>query len=201
MGVLRRILLSSCAAGLTFAASVALADTKSGAYLAGRHALQNNDFETASQFFSRALVRDPRNANLMEDTVLSFLATGELDRAMPVALAIEEQGLRSQVAHMVVLAGLADQQKYAEILERDIDTLGVGPLVDGLVNAWAHLGAGSVSDALAAFDEVAGQNGLSGFANYHKAMALAMVGDFEGAEAIFNDESLGRVMMTRHGAR
>lgn len=200
MDGLRRILLSSCIVGLTLAVPAALADSKSGAYLAGRHALQNNDFDTAAQFFSRALVRDPGNSDLMEDTVLSFLATGQLDRAMPVALAIEEKGLRSQVAHMVVLAGLAEQQKFDEILARDIAALGIGPLVDGLVNAWAHLGAGSVGDALAAFDTVAGQNGLSGFANYHKAMALAMVGDFEGAEAIFSDESLGRVMMTRRGA-
>ena len=197
---LRRVLLSSCVAALCFTGTAVLAQSKSGAYLAGRHALQNNDFDTASQFFSRALVRDPGNAGLMEDTVLSFLATGQLDRAMPVAIAIEDQGLRSQVANMIVLAGLADQQKYDEILARDVETYGVGPLVDGLVNAWALLGAGSVSDALGAFDTVADQNGLRGFANYHKAMALAMVGDFEGAEAIFSDESLGRVMMTRRGA-
>ena len=128
---LRRVLLSSCVAALCFTGTAVLAQSKSGAYLAGRHALQNNDFDTASQFFSRALVRDPGNAGLMEDTVLSFLATGQLDRAMPVAIAIEDQGLRSQVANMVVLAGLADQQKYDEILARDVETYGVGPSTKG----------------------------------------------------------------------
>ncbi len=197
---LRRILLSCCVASVAFVAPAALAQSKSGAYLAGRHALQNNEFDTAADFLARALTRDPGKASLMEDTVLAYLATGQLDRAMPIALAIEERGMRSQVANMVVLAGLADQQKFDDILARDVGTVGVGPLVDGLVNAWALMGAGSVSDALSAFDAVANQNGLRGFANYHKAMALAMVGDFEGAEAIFADDALGRVMMTRRGA-
>lgn len=197
---IRRILVSAVVAGLTLGAPATQASSKSGAYLAGRAALQNSDFATASEFFARALLLDPANPDLMEDTVLSFLATGQLKRAMPVALSIEEKGLRSQVAHMVVLAGLADQEKYDDILARDVDAMGVGPLVDGLVSAWALLGAGSVSASLEAFDAVAEQNGLRGFAMYHKAMALAMVGDFEGAEAIFADDTMGGVMMTRRGA-
>lgn len=200
MNGFRRIILAGLVSGLALGVPMASAGSKSGSYLAGRNALQNSDFEAAAGFLSRALLLDPGNAELMEDTVLSYLATGQFGRAMPVAIAIEEKGLRSQVAHMVVLAGLADQDAYAEILARDVETLGIGPLVDGLIKAWAHLGAGSVSQSLEAFDAVAEQNGLRGFAYYHKAMALAMVGDFEGAEAIFADDTMGGVMMTRRGA-
>ncbi len=200
MRTVRRVLVSALVAGLALGVPAAMAASKSGAYLAGRAALQDGDFDTAANFFARALLMDPGNPDLMEDTVLSYLATGQLDRAMPIALSLEERGLRSQVAHMVVLAGLADREDFAAILERDIETHGIGPLVDGLVTAWAHLGAGSVTESLTGFDTVAAQNGLRGFAMYHKAMALAMVGDFEGAEAIFADDSMGGVMMTRRGA-
>ena len=200
MSAFRRVVVSGLLAGLTFSVPLAFAGSQSGAYLAGRHALQNSDFASASGFFSRALTLDPGNPDLMEDTVLSFLATGQLNRAMPVATRMEELGLRSQVAHMVVLAGLADQERFDDIIARDASSQGVGPLVDGLVTAWAHLGAGSVSTSLTAFDDVADQAGLRGFAMYHKAMALAMVGDFEGAEAIFADDGNGGVMMTRRGA-
>lgn len=200
MRAFRRIVVSGLVASLGLGAPAVIADTGSGAYLAGRHAVQSSDFGAAARFFARVLILDPGNPDLMEDTVLSYLATGQLDRAMPIALMIEDLGLRSQVAHMVVLAGLADQGAFDDLLARDPEQLGVGPLVDGLITAWAHLGAGSVTDALAAFETVAAQNGLRGLAHYHKAMALAMVGDFERAEAIFANDGAGGVMLTRRGA-
>jgi tetratricopeptide (TPR) repeat protein len=199
MQVLRGKLVAALCASVILSPVAASATSGSGAYLAGRQAVQNSDFDTASGYFARALTLDPGNPALMEDTVLSFLATGQLDRALPVATRLEELGTKSQIAHMVVLAALADQGKFDEILARDVETYGVGPLVDGLVLAWAHIGAGSVTDGLAQFDAVADQGGLRGFAMYHKAMALAMVGDFEGAEAIFADAANTGLLMTRRG--
>jgi tetratricopeptide (TPR) repeat protein len=63
-------------------------------------------------------------------------------------------------------------------------------LPDGLIAAWAKLGNGQTSDALAAFDALAKRDGMKAFALYHKALALASIGDFEGAEAIFSGGSL-----------
>jgi hypothetical protein len=42
-----------------------------------------------------------------------------------------------------------------------------------------------MNDALAAFDEVAENPGVGAFGLYHKALALASVGDFEGAADMF----------------
>ncbi len=179
---------------------VAQADTSAGAYLAGRQAIIASDFEVAAEYYSRALGRDRDNPKLMESVVLSQLALGRLDRALPVAEYMEDLGLRSQVAHMVVVADLVQNGKFDELLERDRETKGVGPLVDGLVFGWAHMGAGSVAQALEQFDEVAKENGLRSFALYHKALALASVGDFEGAEAIFADEESGLSVMSRGAA-
>lgn len=176
------------------------AQSGSGAYLAGRHAISASDFDTAVEFYGRALRSDPDNPALMESLVVSRLAIGHVDEALPVALRMEDLGLRSQAAHMVVVGSLIASEDYAAILDRDRATLGIGPLVDGLVAAWSHMGAGSVAQALAGFDEVAEENGLRGFAMYHKAMALASVGDFEGAEAIFSDDQSGSAMLTRRGA-
>ena len=77
---------------------------------------------------------------------------------------------------------------------------GAGPLVDGLARGWALMGkGGDVTAALAAFDAVAQQDGLAGFGRYHKALALASVGDFEGAEAIFAQSDGGALQSTRRG--
>ncbi|MFD3191964.1 tetratricopeptide repeat protein [Sedimentitalea sp. HM32M-2] len=176
------------------------AETSAGSYLAGRQALIDSDFDVAAEYYSRALGRDRNNPKLMESLVLSQLALGRIDRALPVAEYMEGLGLRSQVAHMVVVADLIANGRFKELLARDVETLGVGPLVDGLVTGWAHMGAGSVAQALDQFDTVAQQEGLRSFALYHKALALASVGDFEGAEAIFADETSGLSVMSRGAA-
>ncbi|MFC3613094.1 tetratricopeptide repeat protein [Lutimaribacter marinistellae] len=163
----------------------ATAENNAGSYLAGRQAIARSDFAKAAEFYTRALARDPSNPTLMESVVLSRLAMGEIDRALPVALQMEESGLRSQVAHMVVQSSMLANEDYAGYLDRDPDTQGIGKLADGLLAGWAHLAAGSVGQALAQFDRVGDTNGVRNFALYHKALALASVGDYEGAEAIF----------------
>jgi tetratricopeptide (TPR) repeat protein len=178
----------------------AQADMSAGSYLAGRHALMSSDFDKAAQYYTRALARDRENPTLMEQVVLSQLALGRIDKALPVAKRMEEQGLSSQVAHLVVVVDLIKNENYEELLGRDPETLGTGPLVDGLIAGWAHMGAGSVAKALEQFDLVAQQQGLQSFALYHKALALSSVGDFEGAEAIFADESNGLSILSRGAA-
>lgn len=175
------------------------ADLNAGAYLAGRHAVIDSAFAEAARYYARALSADPDNPRLLEAVAAARLSMGEVEAALPVARHIEELGLRSQIAHMIVAADLMARGDYEALLARDPETQGIGTLADGLIAAWAHLGAGSVALALEQFDRVADQAGLSGFARYHKAMALAMVGDFEGAEAIFSDDGNGGVMINRRG--
>jgi tetratricopeptide (TPR) repeat protein len=176
------------------------ADSGSGAYLAGRQALYDSDFEEAALYYSRALVRDPSNPQLMESLTLSQLALGRADRALPVARQMESLGIRSQIAQMVIVANLIETENYEDMLARDPETQGVSPLVDGLLLAWSHMGTGAVSKALAQFDTVAEEKGLAGFALYHKAMALALVGDYEGAEAMFAEDDGKLTMISRRAA-
>jgi tetratricopeptide (TPR) repeat protein len=176
------------------------ADTSAGAYLAGRQALYSSDFEAAAGYYSRAMVRDRDNPALKENLVVAQVAAGRLDKALAVAQLMEAEGLRSQVAHMTVVANLIAEGDYAAILDRDEESLGIGPLVDGLVEAWAAFGNGDREAAMARFDAVAEQNGLRTFAMYHKALALASAGDFEAAEAIFTEDNGGLSRMSRRGA-
>ena len=178
----------------------ALADTAAGPYLAGRQAAISNNFEAAARYHAQALLRDPGNPELMESVTQAQLALGRVDKALPVARLMQQQGLRSQIAQMVLTGGMIAEDNFDGLLNRDPETQGVGPLVDGLITAWSHLGNGDIADGLAQFDEVAKGNGLRGFAMYHKAVALGMIGDFEAAEAIFADTQSGPSLMTRRGA-
>ncbi|WP_170342964.1 tetratricopeptide repeat protein [Ruegeria arenilitoris] len=161
------------------------ADSGAGSYLAGRQAIYESDYKAAEEYYSKALIFDPGNTKLKESVLLARVALGDVERALRIAEDMEANEQPNQAARMVVSAKLVSDGKFDELLARDPENQGVGPLVDGLMTAWAHLGKGEMTKAMAQFDEVAQQDGLREFALYHKALALASVGDFEGAEAIF----------------
>ena len=196
--------LMSTAVAMTFSVSVgapkAFAQSVSGAYLAGRQAISQNDFSNASTYFVKALARDRTNPELMEGAVSSLLALGKIQKAVPIAKAIEQLELRSQTASMVLIADLLMNQDFDGVIARAGDNGGIGPLVDTLVSAWAKLGQGKAAAAFEEFDVVAEQPGMSGFATYHKAMAFAVVGDFEGANNLFSSSNADGASATRRGA-
>lgn len=175
------------------------AQSIAGPYLAGRQAIAQSDYAAASRYYVQALARDTSNAELMEGATLSFLSLGQIDRAAPIAARMEAAGLKSQSAHMVTIAQLMIDEDFDGYLARDADTQGIGPLVDNLIAAWAYLGQGNAEDAVAQFDAVAQETGMSGFAKYHKAAALGVVGDFSGAEALYEQEGEGAMNRTRRG--
>ena len=187
------------AAALALTPHVAMPESLSGAYLAARQAAIRNDFEASARYFTAALARDPSNIALMEDVIATQLAIGRVDRALPVAKLLEQQGMRSQAAHMTVIADLFAREDYDGYLDRDVETAGIGPLVDGLLGAWAMIGAGRTEEGMAEFDRISEERGLRGFALYHKAMALASLKDFEASEALFVAEA-GPLQRTRRGA-
>lgn len=175
------------------------AESAAGAYLAGRNAAINSDYAEAARYYGDALARDPANVELIESTVLALLSLGDLEKAAPLARQLEEQDESSQVARMVITADLAKQGDFAALIDRSPDTSGIGPWVDGLVKAWAQVGAGNVSSAMEAFDALSEEAGMQSFVQYHKALALASVGDYEGAEAIFAQSMAGAAGQTRRG--
>lgn len=196
-----RFVLSTFAAAAVVG-SMALpvaAQNVAGAYLAGRQAALRSDYNEAARYYTQALALDPQNVELIESSTLSLLSLGEIGKAYPLARQLAEKNASSQVARIVITAALARDEDYAALLAQEDDTSGIGPWVDGLVKAWAHMGQGDVSTALAAFDTLSEQPGMRGFVMYHKALALASVGDFEGAEAIFASDGAGTAGQTRRG--
>lgn len=188
------------AVGLALAtAAPATSATLSGAYLAARQAGYSTDFRAAAKYYEQALVHDSENPVLIEAALASRLSLGEIDRARDHAKRLEEMSLRSQIAQMALIAGHAREGRYGDILAMIEDDRGIGPLIDGLLAGWARLGDGDMTSALVQFDDVAAEKGLKGFALYHKALALASVGDFEGADALMSADGAAGRLMTRRG--
>jgi tetratricopeptide (TPR) repeat protein len=190
---------------LVLAALVALAGAPvaaegvSGPYLAGRLAMSHFDYAAASEAFTRALISDPSNPQFLENAVIARIGIGDVDKALPIAAELDRLGIVSQAAAMIDIAGFARDEAYDKALAAFDTGLSAGKLVDGLDRAWALVGLGRMSDATEAFDKVAAIEGLKPFASYHKALALASVGDFEGAEAIFASGDAGPLGTARRG--
>ncbi|MFC7702929.1 tetratricopeptide repeat protein [Plastorhodobacter daqingensis] len=171
-----------------------------GAYLAGRQALMANDFAAAAPFLATAVARDPDSALLRESLLLAQVALGRVGAALPVARQMMAAGQPSAVAQIVILADQLDRGAWAEIAA-DQPGRDTGALVDGLVAAWTQVGLGRMSEALSEFDALAQAQGLGAIARYHKALALASVGDFGGAEALLAEQAASGLGMTRRGVR
>jgi tetratricopeptide (TPR) repeat protein len=177
------------------------ADGNAGAYLAARQATFDSDFAAAADYYTRALLRDPGNLSLLENALTAYVALGDFGRGVPIARRIIQSGANSQIANLTLLTEAAKNGEWQQIVT-DLDAgQSVGPLYDGLARAWAFVGLGQMGEALAAFDAVAETEGVQAFGLYHKALALAAVGDFEGAERILSGEGeAGPLPLTRRGA-
>ncbi len=194
--------------GLSLAAALTIAPLSparaqnglAGAYLAARHASAFFDFRAAAEYYPQVLARDPSNPSLLENAALAFAGLGQIEKAVPIARRLQQLDATNQVANLILLAEQMKAGKFDDVLADLKAGLSVGPLLDSLMTAWAEFGAGRMSEALAAFDAAAEQQGVGAFARYHKALALAAVGDFEGAAAIFDSEAGSALRRTRRGA-
>jgi tetratricopeptide (TPR) repeat protein len=196
---IRNFLAALTSAALILPASPPAQADVAGPYLAGRHASVQNDFRAEAQYYARAIVAAPRNTALMESAILAYLSLGDIDRAAAVARRLFSLGAESQVANMAALAEGFWRENYDGLTEDLNAGISVGPLVDGLLAAWAAFGEGRVSDALASFDAVTETAGVEIFGLYHKALALALAGDFEGAAEILSGDAEGPLQLTRRG--
>lgn len=196
-----KLAAAAVAAGLALGVPVAAQDGLAGAYLAGRQALTQNDFIAAAEYLGQALESDPANPVLMESLMLAHLALGDVALALPVAQAMQGIGVESQTRNLVQLAEQLERRAWDQVRADLAAGRDAGPLLDGLVSAWSQLGLGLMSEALSEFDALAEEEGLAPFALYHKALALASVGDLEGAEAIFTGLNGAGLAGTRRGVQ
>lgn len=163
-----------------------MAQAELGAYLAGRQAAVANDFAAGTRYFGTALQADPGDPVLLESTLTSFVALGDFDKAEVMARDMVRRRLPSQIADLVINVADAKTGNWYGIFEALESGRSVGPLVDGLTQGWAHMGSGNIRRALAQFDQVIETDNMTTYGITHKAYALASVGDFDGAEALFS---------------
>ncbi len=189
---------------LSAAAAIALAvpsfaDGIAGPYLAARQAGISSDYKEAANYSLRAMEARPQNLRLKENAVLSLIAAGDMDLAIPVAREHKAAGGRNPLIELVLKADAVKSGDFTTAAEGTAEQSGLAPLVDGLLQGWAGMGNGDMSDAITAFEKVAETQDFASFARYHQALALALAGDFETANGIFSGETFGPLVLSARG--
>jgi tetratricopeptide (TPR) repeat protein len=165
-----------------------------GGYLAGRVARGQHDTESASQFFKRALSRDPTNETLLEQSLLMDLTEGEIAESVDLAQRLLEVHSAHRVAGLVLGVDAAKKSNYADANEkfkRSAVSL-VGEVTSTLAGAWARYGRGDVDGALAQLDGLKQADWAQFYLRYHKALISDLAGRHQEAgrlyERIFRSE-------------
>lgn len=167
-----------------------------GAYLAARQATMDRGFAELAEYAARALRDDASNPALLESVVSANMSMGRFDGLEDEAEALLVLEPANQIASMATLTKLAQAEDYTGVIAALESGRSISTVVDEMLRAWSHVGAGDMSAALKVFDAAKKDEGFDFFAPYNKAMALALVGDFETAEATLADPDVPQMRLS-----
>jgi len=169
-----------------------------GPYLAARQAASGNDFAAATNFFLRALKQDPHEPFLIDSALVSLVSAGLVDRALSLAEEMQDSPDLTELGALVLRAGLARRGDWDGLLAliartpASVDPQAQGGrLLDGMLGAWAELGAGRATEAMARFEGLREIPGTRSMIDYNLALVKASVGDYEGAAALLERHGVG----------
>lgn len=192
----KRTLASMTAAIALFALTAPTpihAESATGSYLAARHASSTNDYESAATYYTRALSKDPSNIELMEQAVLFKVAAGRVADAVPIARQLVDKKPEHRISQLVLVIDDMHQEDYEGASNR-LEEFGEDSfnlITSKLLRGWALQAEGKPDDAQDVFGSLTGQNLFAVFGRYHAALASAIEGDAEAAEAAFK-EAIGK---------
>ncbi|TPE48861.1 tetratricopeptide repeat protein [Amaricoccus solimangrovi] len=177
----------------------ALASSLSGAYLAAMQADFRDDYPVAAEYYDRALATDPTNFALMQNALVARVALGDMEIAGPLADKLAQAQPENQLAGLVRLAAAIHDNDFdgAARLLASAPPRVYNPLLAGLVAGWIEVGREDFPAAKAKFDAMTANDAMAAYGQYHKALALAMAGDFVSAETILAGGEQGPLHLTR----
>lgn len=171
-----------------------------GPYLAARLATVDNDFSAAAKYFAQASAHDPEDVYLQDSALVALTSAGDVEGAVKMADEMIEKNGFTELAGLMHRARLIRDGEWEELVtfideNRQTDVPLQDDLMDGIIRAWAILGAGRASDAVQAFQDMAANPATTPIVNYHLAMARALAGDYETADDLMqNSEANGHLL-------
>ena len=133
-------------------------DQPFGEYLAGRHALANNQYGIAADNYLKALSLDPDNISLNQFTLAILITDGRFDEAIRISKKLDELDQENDVSKLMLFFDKTKSGNYADALV-DADELastGILNLINPFFRAWIFAEQGNkeeVEQIIAGFEE------------------------------------------------
>ncbi|WP_224701508.1 tetratricopeptide repeat protein [Devosia aquimaris] len=153
-----------------------------GAYMAGRQALQDLRTDEAARYFYEAAQADWNNPVLVERAFIAFAADGQFGQAASTAKHLLDLDAHNELAELVVATEAFKERRY-DAAERMLDAIGQDSFTGvtaSILRAWALVGADRKPEADAMLDKL-GANGLDDFLVFHRALMAEAAGDTDEA--------------------
>src|SRR5712671_5052684 len=173
-----------------------------GSYLAGRVARGQHDTGAAATYYREALVRDPGNDVLIEQSFLMELMEGNWPRSEQLARELSELQPPRRMAHAFM--GLVDfkAQRYAAADEhfKSAGANPIGELTSTLARAWLYQAQDKTQEALALLDAPKQPEWAQYYLRLHRALLADQAGRRTEARAAYeripkNDQRTLRVSL------
>ena len=166
----------------------ARADGLAGPYLAGVQASIRNDYAAAARYFTDASRQVPQDVNILQDAAINTVIAGRFDEAIPMAQSLSELGADVQLSGLVLIADALRNEDYDAALKiLDEASTEVNPLLDGLLRGWIEAGRGNIDKVSQELGALSDEGAFGTLAQYHHALILGLVGNFDGAVTLLED--------------
>jgi len=162
-------------------------DSSVGAYLAGRHAMVENDRTAAADFLKRALKDDPENEQLRRRLFWVLLSDGRVAESLPYADSVGIEGGDAPVAAILSAVESVRADKWADAEQRlgKLPRTNVNRFLVPLVLGWVQAGAGKTDEALATLKAVGDQAGNVVLRDLHSGLVAELAGRMDLAEQFY----------------
>ena len=180
-----------------FTVSSATSDNNAGSYLSAIHAERNNDFSSASKFYSLSLENDAYNIFLLNGAVRSNIKNGNFSDALFFSKRLIKLKEEAPITSLLMLTTAIKNEEFnkAKLLLNEPNQFNI--YLEAILTGWLEIGAGNIGKGLNYFKESENAKKLGSISRNHLALALAMVGDFEKADAILSDFTNGSNLIDR----
>jgi tetratricopeptide (TPR) repeat protein len=181
--------LAAAAEAATVAGDAATSRAASffGAYLAGRHAQEKDDYAAAARWYEQVLHADPRSPEVISRTFVMEAEDGHFDRAIPLADKALKLDPSDAVADLVLLVDRAKAGNKAAALARAeaLPQDGLYRYAGPLALAWTRMSMGNLAGAEAALRGLEKFDGFAPLEDFQLAMIYDFVGKVNTAEEYY----------------
>lgn len=178
--------LSLAATMALSAVPLARSEGFAGAFLAAKSANIANDYIDAAYYYTQAMIAEPDNGYIMQGGLFAFVASGDVPAAEAIARKMAAAGFKDEYAHTVMITGAFEREDYeaAMALMADPD-FEINPLIKQLLSGWALIGMGEAEAGIETLTAPSENEAIVAFGLYNKGLALAYLGDYSEANAVF----------------